>query len=110
MAAHPRRSPLTFGNMSSSATKSFQLVRFGAVVLSVLLSLLVGFMSQASSPDYRRLLLTILPFAAVDAALVVFVWTTKERGKRWLVVVAALLGFGSYLEMACRVLLGFRLL
>jgi hypothetical protein len=108
--ASPSLSFFSFGNMSLSVTRSFQLVRFGAVVLSVLLSLFVGFMAQASSPDYRRLFLTILPFAAVDAALVVFVWTTKERGKRWLVAVPALLGFASYLEMACRVLLGFRLL
>jgi len=72
--------------------------------------LLVGFMAQASSPDYRRLFLTILPFAAVDVALMIFVWTTKEKSKRWLVAIPAFLGFASYLEMACRVLLGFRIL
>ena len=96
--------------MTSSPTKSFQVVRFGAVVFSVLLSMFVGFVAQASSPDYRRLFLTILPFAVADAALIVFVWTMKERGKKWIVAIPAILGFASYLEMACRVLLGFRLL
>jgi len=56
------------------------------------------------------LFLSILPFAAVDLALIVFVWTTKERGKKWLVAVSALLGFASYLEMACRVFFGIRLI
>jgi hypothetical protein len=86
------------------------LVRFGAIALSVLLSLFVGFMAQASSPDYRQLFLTILPFAVVDIALIVFVRTAKEKGKILLVAVPAFLGFASYLEMACRVLLGFRIL
>ena len=48
--------------------------------------------------------------AAVDVALIVFVCTTKERKKIWLIAVPALLGFASYLEMACRVLFGVRLL
>jgi hypothetical protein len=96
--------------MSSTTTKPLQFVRFGAVVLSAVLSLFVGFMAQASSPDYRQLFLTILPFAAVDVALMIFVWTTKEKSKRWLVAIPAFLGFASYLEMACRVLLGFRIL
>ena len=99
-----------FGILSSPATKPIQFVRFGAVVLSVLLSLSVGFMAQASSPDYRRLFLSILPLAAVDVALIVFVGTTREKGKIWLVAVPAFLGFASYLEMACRVLFGTRLL
>jgi hypothetical protein len=79
-------------------------------MLSVLLSLFVGFMAQASSLDYRRLLLSILPLAVADVALIVFVWTAKDRGKTWLVAVPAFLGFASYLEMACRVLFGVRLL
>ena len=79
-------------------------------MLSVVLSLLVGFLAQASSPDYRRLFLGILPLAGADVALIVFVWATKDRGKTWLVAVAAFLGFASYLEMACRVWFGVRLL
>ena len=96
--------------MSSTTTKPLQFARFGAVVLSVPLSLFVGFLAQVSSPDYGRLFLTILPFAVVDVALIVFVGNKREKGKIWLVAVPAFLGFASYLEMACRVLFGFRLL
>ena len=96
--------------MSSSTTKLIRVGRSAAVVLSALLSLFVGLMAQVSSPDYRRLFLSILPFAVVDAALIVFVCASKKKGKIWLVSVPALLGFASYFEMACRVLLGFRLL
>jgi TctA family transporter len=96
--------------MSSFTTKPLQLVRLGAVALSVLLSLLVGFMAQASSPDYQRLFLIILPLAVLDIVLIVFVWTGKERGKVLLVAVSAFLGFASCFEMACRVIFGFRLL
>ena len=79
-------------------------------MLSVLLSLFLGFMAQASSSDYRRLFLSILPFAVVDAALIVFVCTSNEKGKMWLVGIPAVLAFASYFEMACRVWFGFRLL
>ena len=99
-----------FGNMNSRATRPPELVRSGAVVLSVFLSLLIGFAAQASSPNYHRLFLSTLPFAAVDAALVLFVLQSKEKGKIWLAAVPAILGFTSYAEMAFRVLLGIRLL
>jgi hypothetical protein len=70
----------------------------------------MGFMAQASSPDYRRLFLSLLPFAAVDTALIVIAYASKEKRQIWLVSVPALLGFASYFEMACRVLFGIRLL
>jgi len=101
---------ILFGNMNAFATRLVRAGRFGAVALSTLLSLLVGFMAQASAPDYRQLLLSILPFAVVDIALVVFVCASREKGKIWFVGVPAFIGFASYLEMACRVLFGFRLL
>jgi hypothetical protein len=75
-------------------------------MVSMLLSLFVGFIAQASSPDYRRLFLSILPFAVGDATLIVFVCASKEK----LVAVPAIVGFGSYAEMACRVVFGLRLL
>jgi len=78
--------------------------------VSVLLSLLIGLTAQASSPDYRRLFISILPIALIDVALVAFVFCSRERRKMWIVGIPALLGFASYAEMACRVLLGFRLL
>jgi hypothetical protein len=86
------------------------MARLGAVMVSMLLSVFVGFVAQVSSPDYRRLFLSILPFAVVDAALIVFVCASKEKGKVWLVAVPGFLGFASYFEMACRVIFGLRLL
>ena len=96
--------------MSASTFKIVRAGRFGAVAVSVLLSLFIGFIAQASSPDYRRLFLSILPFAVVDLVLIVFVFASKEKGKMWIVAGPAIVGFASYFEMACRVLLGFRLL
>jgi hypothetical protein len=96
--------------MISSATKPTKLLRLGAIVLSVVLSLVVGLMAQASSPDYRRLFLSILPLMGADVALIVFVWTRKDRGRTWLIAVPAFIGFASYIEMAFRVLFGVRLL
>jgi hypothetical protein len=90
--------------------KPLHLARLGALLLSVLLSLFVGFTAQASSPNYQRLFLTVLPFAAIDAALVIFLFVSKDRPKIWTGAVPAALGFAAYAEMACRVFLGFRLL
>jgi hypothetical protein len=106
----PRHSGRVFGQMNSSAAKPLQLARSGGVVLSVLLSLFIGFTAQASSANYQRLFVTILPFAAVDVALVVFLFLSNEKGKIWFTAVPAILGFASYSDMACRVLLGVRLL
>ncbi len=79
-------------------------------MLSVLLSIFIGFTAQASSPNYQRLFLSILPFAVVNAGLVFFITASKQKGKIWLCAVPAILGFASYAEMACRVILGIRLL
>jgi hypothetical protein len=51
-----------------------------------------------------------LPFAAANAALVIFLFVSKDSAKIWTAAVPALAGLASYAEMACRVLLGFRLL
>lgn len=85
-------------------------VRTVAAVFSVLLSLLIGFLAQASSPDYQRLCWRILPLAAANAGLIAFVWASKERRWRWLVLGTAALGFLSYFELIASVWLGFRLL
>jgi hypothetical protein len=68
--------------------KRLHLARSGVLVLSVVLSLFVGFTAQASSPNCQRLFLTILPFAATDAALVVFLFVSKDRVKIWTAVEA----------------------
>ncbi len=96
--------------MTASTAKSSRVLKFTAVILSVALSLFVGFMAQASSLNYQRLFLTILPLAVVDLTLIVFVWAAKGRGKKWVVTVPGFLALASYLEMACRVFFGIRLL
>jgi hypothetical protein len=96
--------------MSASTQKLIRGAQLGAVALSVLLSMLVGFMAQASTPDYRGLFLSLLPFAAVNATLIVFVCVSREKARIWIVTVPAILGFASYVEMACRVWFGFRLI
>ena len=90
--------------------KPLHVVRLGAVALSILLSVLVGFMAQAASPDYRRLFLAILPLAVINMGLLAFILVSKQKGKIWLAGVPGVLGFASYIEMACRVFLSFRLL
>ncbi|MEW6158902.1 MAG: hypothetical protein AB1813_15870 [Verrucomicrobiota bacterium] len=73
------------------------------------MSLLLGFFAQASALDYQTLFFLLLPFALIDGLLVGFVISLKPRGKVWLVLIAAIFGFISYLEMACRVWLDLRL-
>jgi hypothetical protein len=96
--------------MTTTQTACLRLARLAAVFLSVLLSLYVALCAQASSPDYQRLFMSILPFALINAALIAFIFVSRDRRKMWIVGIPALLGFASYAEMACRVLLGFRLL
>ncbi len=96
--------------MNALTKKSLQFVQLGAVTLSVGLSFMVGFLAQASSPNYERLFLSILPLAAMDLALIVLVCAAKCAKHKWLVAIPAFLGFASYFEMACRVWMGFRLL
>ena len=79
------------------------------VVLSVALSLWVGLIAQASSPNYLRLFLSLLPLVALNALLVGLVIASKAGRVSWLVAIPAFLGFASYFEMGCRVVLGFRL-
>jgi hypothetical protein len=96
--------------MSATASKPLRFTQITAAVLSVVLSSFVGFMAQASTPDYRSLFWTVLVFVVVDAGLLAFVFSSKERRIIWLTLVPAFLGFASFLELACRVWLGFRVL
>ena len=66
-----------FGNMSSFATKSFQLVRFGAVVLSVPLSLLVGFVAGIPKIPANRLL--VKHRSALGSSLRYFRWHAPDK-------------------------------
>lgn len=96
--------------MTRTSSRILAVARFGATWFSVLLSICVGFMSQASSPDYRSLFFSLFSIAAVNVALIAFVCASREKAKIWTVAVPAVLGFASYFEMACRVMFGFRLI
>jgi hypothetical protein len=63
---------------------------------------LVGYSSQASSPDYRALWWMILPDAIAHtvAAVCYFVWVLNWS--RWLVAVVAGIAMLSYLEFTLR--------
>jgi hypothetical protein len=94
--------------MSPSVSKYVVLTRPVLVVFSIALSLWVGFMAQASSPNYLRLFLSLLPVAALNALLVALVVSSKAGRVTWLVAIPGFLGFASYFEMGCRIVLGFR--
>jgi fatty acid desaturase len=80
------------------------------VLGSVLLSLAVAFLSQASSPNYRQLFFSLLPLAVLNVVSILFVFASKQKRHVWLVGVAAAVGFACLVEMALRVFLGLRLL
>ena len=65
--------------------------------------LLTAFMSQASSPDYRRLFWSILPFALFHLCLVVGYFIRVRRWHRWLALGIGLLAGLAFAEMTLRV-------
>ena len=76
----------------------------------MLLSLLVALFAQASSPNYRRLFLSLLVLAAVNAVFIFVVWGSKQKRQIWFASITAALGLASLAEMALRVFVGIRLL
>jgi hypothetical protein len=96
--------------MSPSNSKNLALVWPFVVTISIALSLWIGFVAQASSPNYLRLFINLLPMALLNALLVALVLRSKPGRVAWLVAILAFVGFASYFEMGCRVLLGFRFL
>jgi len=96
--------------MSGSVSIAIRAARLGVVLVSMLLSLAIGLFAQASSPDYRRLLLSLLVLAAVNVVLIFIVCASKQKRQIWFVSVTAAVGFASLAEMALRVFVGIRLL
>jgi hypothetical protein len=96
--------------MSSSLSIAARAARLGIVSISMLLSLAIALFSQVSSPDYRRLFLSLLILAVVNVVLIFVVCAFKQKRQIWFVAVTAALGFASLAEMALRVLVGIRLL
>jgi hypothetical protein len=96
--------------MRNPQSRLLRIVRMGGVVLSVLMSVCVGFFAQASTPDYHKLFRTILVLAVVDLALIISLWGLASPWIRWGIGLLAGLGFLSFAEMTCRVVFGFRVL
>jgi hypothetical protein len=101
---------LTVGVMSPLASKAINAGQSVAAVISVVLSLLICFVTQAASPDYHRLFQGVSLLVLLDAALVAFVCLWNTRRTILLVAIPAALALATYAEMACRVVGGFRLL
>ena len=94
-------------DMSQSTPQSTMLptvARGGGFIFIVASGLLTAFVSQASSPDYRALLWSLAPFAAVHFVSVAIYFLRVHRWHRWLALaIGTLAGFG-FVEMALRVL------
>ena len=86
---------------------SLNSLAFGILLVSGFWTL---FASHASSPDYRALFWSVLPFAVVHVALTVFFFIhTSVWGKACLVVFSSL-ALLSFLDLTMRVWLHFGLL
>ena len=78
-------------------------VRAAALVLVLLSGLLTAFISQAASPDFRRLFWSVLPVAAFHVALASFYFLRSRHWTRWGVLSLAFVALGFLGEMAVRV-------
>jgi len=98
------------GRQVQSMAKLSQTAQVGATVISAVLGLLIAGLTQASSPNYRELFYGILPFFVLNAALITFVYTSKDKGLILSATIPGVLALLAYFEMGCRVLAGIRLL
>lgn len=73
---------------------------YGLLLLSGFWTL---FASRASSPDYKALFWQILPFAAVHAALAVYLIKHAQFWSKCCLVVFSYLALLSFLELTLRV-------
>jgi hypothetical protein len=84
-------------------TPIMTIVRLGALVVVMLSGFLIAFLSQASSPDYRRIFWMILPIALVHLALSFGYSFRVRHWTRWLILCVAIIAMASYGEMTVRV-------
>ena len=78
-------------------------MRAGALVLVFLSGLLTAFVSQASSPDYRRLFWSVLPVAVFHFALALVYFLRVRHWTRWGALGLAIVALGFLGEMTLRV-------
>ena len=74
-----------------------------AFVLVFLSGLLTAFVSQASSPDYRRLFWSVLPVAVFHFALALVYFLRVRHWTRWGALGLAIVALGFVGEMTLRV-------
>ena len=77
--------------------------RAGALTLSILSGVYVAFISQASSPDYRRLFWSIMPVALFHFAVAAFYFVLVRRWTRWVAFSFVVLVLAFFGEMTYRV-------
>ena len=77
-------------------------VRVPTLFLVVFSGLLVAFVSQASSPDYRRLFWGVFPVALVHFGFVALYLTCVRGWCRWGAAVIGFIAGCSFLELALR--------
>lgn len=79
------------------------IVQTGVLIVAVVLGLFTAFISQASSPNYRRLFWSILPYALVQTTLALGYFFRVRHWTRWLCLCVVIVVVAFYGEMACRV-------
>jgi|GEM_PF-2691034 len=79
------------------------LLAIGLFTVAAITGLMVAFLSQASSPNYRNLFWSLLPFAFIHLATIAVYLRFVRHWTRWILcVVAGIAVFGT-LELAVRV-------
>ena len=81
----------------------FGFVRGGALVLVLLSGVLTVFVSQVSSPDYRRLFWSIVPVAALHFIFALIYFLRVHHWTRWGALSLAIIALGFFSEMIVRV-------
>ena len=86
---------------------SLKSLAFGILLFS---GSVILFMSHASTPDYRALFWSLLPFAAVHVALAVFFFMHASVWGKGCLAACCFLALLSFLDLTTRVWLHFGLL
>jgi hypothetical protein len=81
-----------------------------AFVILLFSGLVILFMSLASTPDYRALFWSVLPFALVHMALAVFFFMHASAWEKGFLVVFSSLALISFIDLTMRISLHFSLL
>lgn len=86
---------------------SLKSLAFGILLFS---GLVILFMSHASTPDYRALFWSLLPFALVHVALAAFFFMHASAWGKGGLVVCSSLALLSFLDLTMRIWLHFSFL